>query len=111
MLPIRPEQKPDKDAHAQEEVEALEREDLEAVERRQEHQRRERLRSLFANGVMALIVVIFVLVAFALVSVAWHYLGPSQAHWMDDDALGTTSTVLFSGTLFVFLGLYIRDRV
>ena len=30
---------------------------------------------------------------------------------MDDEALGTVSTVLFSGTLYVFLGLYVRDRV
>ena len=53
----------------------------------------------------------FLLIAVALVIVAWHYLAPAAWHWMDDEALGTVSTVLFSGTLYVFLGLYVRDRV
>ena len=53
----------------------------------------------------------FILIAVALIAVAWHYLAPASWHWMDEEALGTVSTVLFSGTLYVFLGLYVRDRV
>ena len=111
-LDIRPEQTPQEDGQAQREVEALEdQRELEADQRRQEHRRREKLRGAFAFGVRILLGVIFFLVANALWIVAWHYLMPESGHWMTDDALKTASTVLFSGTLFVFLGLYVRDRV
>jgi len=109
--PIPPEEEPSSDARAGEEVDALGRRELEATERQQEHLRGEKLRNLFAIGVMCLVALIFVLVGCALVIVTWHYLAPTWLHWMEDEALGTVSTVLFSGTLFVFLGLYVRDRV
>lgn len=110
--PISPEQTPENDTQALEEVKALEQQkQLEATERRQEHQRREVLRTVFARGVGYIVAILFLLIAVALVVVAWHYLAPAAWHWMDDEALGTVSTVLFSGTLYVFLGLYVRDRV
>lgn len=110
--PIPLEEEPSSDAIAKEEVDALAlQKNLEATERRQEHLRREKLRVLFARGVMCLVAIIFFLVACALFVVAWHYLTPASWHWLEDEALGTVSTVLFSGTLFVFLGLYVRDRV
>ena len=111
--PILPEEEePSRDDRAKEEVDALAlRRELEATERRQEHLRAEKLRNLFAKGVRCLITLIFSLVACALIVVAWHYLTPASWHWVEDEALGTVSTVLFSGTLFVFLGLYVRDRV
>lgn len=105
------ERTPARDAQAQDEVEALEKKDLEATERRQEHQRREVLRTVLARGVGYIVALMFLLIAVALVAVAWHYLAPAAWHWMDDEALSTVSTVLFSGTLYVFLGLYVRDRV
>ena len=109
---IPPEQTPERDAQAKEEVKALkEQREFDATERRQEHQRREVLRTVFARGVGYIVALMFFLIAVALVVVAWHYLAPSDWHWMDDEALGTVSTVLFSGTLYVFLGLYVRDRV
>lgn len=110
--PIPPEKEPSTDATAQKEVDALElRLELEATEARQEHLRREKLRALFAKGVVCLVALVFLLVGCALIAVAWHYLTPVRWHWMEEEALGTVSTVLFSGTLFVFLGLYVRDRV
>lgn len=109
--PIPPEKAPEQDAQAQEEVEALEQKELEATARRQEHQRREGLRTVFATGVGYIVALMFLLIAVALVIVAWHYLAPATWHWMDEEALGTVTTVLFSGTLYVFLGLYVRDRV
>lgn len=110
--PIPPEEAPSDDARAKEEVDALAlRSELHATETRQEHQRREKLRAIFAKGVALLVILVFILVGFALLFVAWHYLTPASRHWMEDEALDTVSTVLFSGTLFVFLGLYVRDRV
>lgn len=110
--PIPSEDGPSSDARAQEEADAFAlRRELEATERRQEHLRAEKLRNLFAIGVRCLVALIFFLVACALIVVALHYLTPASWHWMEDEALGTVSTVLFSGTLFVFLGLYVRDRV
>ena len=110
--PIPSEEEPSSDEKAEEEVDALSlRRELEATEKRQEHLRAEKLRNLFARGVRYLVALIFVLVALALLFVALHYLTPASWHWMEDEALGTVSTVLFSGTLFVFLGLYVRDRV
>lgn len=109
--PIPPERTPARDVQAQEEVEAVEQKELEATERRREHERREDLRAVFAKGVGCLVALMFALIALALFAVAWHYLTPASWHWMDEEALGTVSTVLFSGTLYVFLGLYVRDRV
>lgn len=109
--PIPPEKTPERDVQAQEELDAADRKILDATERRQEHQRREDLRAVFAKGVGCLVALMFILIAVALIAVAWHYLAPASWHWMDEEALGTVSTVLFSGTLYVFLGLYVRDRV
>ena len=103
---------PTSDTQAVEEVNALEQQkELEATERRQEHKRREVLRTIFAIGVECIVVLMFLLILIALVVVALHHLAPATWHWMDDEALGTVTTVLFSGTLYVFLGLYVRDRV
>ena len=55
--------------------------------------------------------VAFTLICIAVFVVAWHYLTPESAHWMGDEQLRTVTTVLFSGTLYAIVGLYIRDRV
>ena len=111
LPPIRPEKAPEEDAQAKKELQALEAQRLEADRQRKEHTRLEKLRGVFAFGVRFLLVLIFLLLANALWIVSWHYLMPESLHWMTDDALKTVSTVLFSGTLFVFLGLYVRDRI
>lgn len=111
VLSIRPEQAPADDVKAKQEVRALEKQALEADGQRQEHARREKLRGVFATCVRGLVVLVFLLLAAALLILTWHYLAPADMHWVADDALEKVSTVLFSGTLFVFLGLYIRDRV
>ncbi len=88
---------------------ALEQQELDA--KGNEHARKEKLRNVFGLGVRVLLVVAFGLIVSALVVLAWHYLGPKEYWWVSENKLQTISTVLFSGTLFVFLGLYIRDRV
>ena len=109
---VRPESRPAADdPQAQRERGAAEQQALEADRRRQEHRRQEKLRDVFAFGVRVLLVVVFILLAATLVALAWHYIGSPEYLWIPDDKLETISTVLFSGTLFVFLGLYIRDRV
>ena len=110
-LPIRPERAPADDVKAEREARAIEKQALEADGQRQEHVRREKLRGVFAFCVRVFVVLVFLLIAAALLILAWHYLAPARMHWIADDALEKVSTVLFSGTLFVFLGLYIRDRV
>ena len=110
--PIQPEKKPREDEQAQAEIDALnEQRKLDSDEKRQEHHRREELRAVFARGVRWLVVLAFILLGLALLVVTWHYLAPSSLHWVEDDDLSTVRTVLFSGTLFGFLGLYVRDRV
>lgn len=81
------------------------------VFQRKEQARQEKLRSAFAACARALMVLIFFLIAVALVCVTWHYLAPPSMHWMADDAVKTVSTSLFSGVLFMSFFLYLRDRV
>lgn len=109
--PIRPEPAPDDDIRAKQEIQALEKQELAADRQRKEHVRQEKLRSAFAACARALMVLIFFLIAAALVCVTWHYLAPPSMHWMADDAVKTVSASLFSGTLFMSFFLYLRDRV
>lgn len=112
---VNPEHEPHPDhqvtKQAQEELYNIENQDLQADRDRKEHSRQERLRNVFSRCVVALMVLIFILVGLALFIVAWHYLLPNHLHWVEDDELRQISTVLFSGTLFAFLGLYVRDRI
>ena len=96
---------------AQEESYNIENQDLKADRHRKEHSRTEQLRNVFSMGVVALVRLIFILVGLALLIVALHYFLPNNLHWVEDGKLRQISTVLFSGTLFAFLGLYVRDRI
>ena len=78
---------------------------------RNEHTRQEKLRDLFASGVRAILVIIFIILGFTLAFLGWHYLAPEKYWWINDDNLDTIRTVVFSGTIFAFLGLYVRDRI
>lgn len=109
--PIRPEPAPAEDIQAKREIQALEKQALAADRQRKEHVRQEKLRDAFAACARAFIVLIFLLIAAALICVTWHYLAPPGMHWMASDALETMRTSLFSGTLFTFFFLYLRDRV
>ena len=53
----------------------------------------------------------FFLVGIALLAVSFHFLTPDSWHWMAKDAAKTISTLLFSGSWFVFLGLYVKDQL
>ena len=111
VLSIRPEQVPAEDIQAKREIQALEKQELDADRERMEHARREKLRGVFAFWVRTIVALVFSVIAIALLSLVWHYLAPAHMHWIADDALEKVGTVLFSGPLFVFLSLYIRDRV
>ena len=108
---VRPEAKTrGQDAQAHREVEALRR--SEALQSEQnERLRKEKLRDVFALAVRCMVVLVFGLIALAPVALTWHYIGHQKLTWIPDEKLETVSAVLFSGTLFVFLGLYVRDRV
>ena len=108
---INPEKESTENQQAHKESRAMEKQNLEDQKQRQEHKRQEWLRGVFALGVIGLLILIFVLIGLALLAVTWHYIAPVKLHWIPDAKLKTISTVLFSGTLFVFLGLYVRDRV
>ena len=96
---------------AQEEELAIQQDRLESNKQHKEHIRQESLREAFAKWVNRLLILIFALIGLALLSVVFHHLAPVCWRWMPEDDVNTVSTVLFSGTLFVFLGLYVRDRV
>lgn len=114
-LLIRLEKVPTKDDEAQQEVRAYNEQkqesELSTDKRREEHRRTEKLRDLFSSCVLILVSVVFFLVGLALMLASWHYLASPSWHWMDEGKLNTVSTMLFSGTLFAFLGLYVRDRI
>ena len=110
---IRPEDAPQgKDRRTKRELEALEQQqELDARSHAREHTRKEELRDLFALGVRWVLQLVFVLIGAALICLAWHYLAPPEWGWMPEDNMETITTALFSGTLFGFLGLYVRDRI
>lgn len=109
---VRAEEPPkQKDKDASNESKSIDREDLAIVGRRQEHKRSERIRNVFGWGTVVLLVLGFVIIGTSLLSVAAHYLLPDCCHWMGDEELDAITTVLFSGGLYAFLGLYVRDRI
>ena len=108
---IKPESQTDGDLQAIGESHAIKRQDLDADKQRNEHGRQENLRTVFAVCVNITITLVFGLICTALLVVAFHYLAPEDEHWVNPDKIKTVSTILFSGTLFAFLGLYVRDRV
>lgn len=71
----------------------------------------EEIRDVFGAGAKWLLRLVFAIACASLLTVAWHYVMPPSWHWVLPDRLDTMSTVLFSGGLFVFWGLYIRDRI
>ena len=73
--------------------------------------RREKLKTVFAVCVRGLVVLLFALLVAALVVVAIHYLGPERMHWMQEGRLQTVVTFLFSGPIFMFLFLHVRDQL
>ena len=109
--PVRPEEKPKEDPRATDEMRAVNEADLESVSERNEHIRKENLRTIFSMGVRCLLVLIFTLVGITLTIVAVHYLGPKEWGWLEEKTLNIVTTSLFSGSISVFIGLYVRDRL
>ena len=99
------------DSQARSESSALQKQHLEDDRQWNEHGRQEKLRTVFAWGVIITLSLVFILIGAAMFIVVFHYLAPVHLHWVDKGDLKTVSTVLFSGTLFAFLGLYVRDRI
>lgn len=84
---------------------------LELESKKSEHDRSERLKEWFGWGTSFLLVLAFLLIGVALLSIGWHYLTPKNWHWLEEQTLDTIANTLFSGSLFAFFGLYIRDRI
>lgn len=80
-----------------------------------EHRRVEWLRNIWFWCVCALLVMATVIVVIAIISVAWHYLAPSQwGVWLKPDQLRDVRTFLFSGAItgaLGFIGAYVRNRI
>lgn len=114
---IRTEALPKQDEYAKAEIESVERKrdieekTLDSLGRKKEYERKEKLRDVFGMGARCLLGLGFFIVGISLMLVAWHYLTPDSWHWMLGDRLDTMRTALFSGGLFAFLGLYVRDRI
>ena len=109
---IQPEEIPDTaDPRTEREMSALKTQALSAESQRNEHNRNEKLRNVIAWGVWGLLSVIFILVAIALLILAWHYLGPEDRKWMSDENRMFVGAILSSGTISAFLGHYLRIRI
>lgn len=80
-----------------------------------EHRRVEWLRNIWFWCVCALLVMATIIVAIAIVSVAWHYLAPNQwGVWLEPDQLRDVRTFLFSGAItgaIGFIGAYVKNRI
>lgn len=94
-----------------EEFAALQQQELDASSRKNEHVRKEKLRDVVSVGVLCLAILVFILVAVALVCVAWHYLAPETHRWMSERKVEVVSSILVSGPIFVLLSTYVRDRI
>ena len=108
---ISPESPPGTDVTATTEQNDIDRGRLDRESQLAEHKRSERLRDYFGYGTIGLLCTAFILIFFAILSVGWHYLTPTEWHWLEKATLDTLTTTIFSGSLFVFFGLYIRDRL
>lgn len=97
------------DEEATQEIQALEEQKLENEKR--ELSRKELLRDTFAKCVRAFVYFAFALLCVTLSIVAFHYLGPEHWKWVTRDDLDTVTTVVFSGGIYAFIFLYIRDRI
>lgn len=114
QMDIKEKSKPDQDRGADEETKEIDTQHKQLLleSERNDHKRTERFKEVFSVSINVLVVFVFLLIAFALLTVSWHYLAPTCLHWIhDEDVLSEIQTLLFSGILFGLLANYIRDKV
>lgn len=99
------------DPNATTEQEEISKQTLDQKTQVAEHTRKERMRQCFGWGTIAVLCTAFMLIIVAIIVVGLHYLTPSSWHWLEDSSLDAITTTLFSGSLFVFFGLYVRDKL
>lgn len=100
-----------KDEKAVSEESTIQEESLEERSKRAEHERTERLKDAFSYGAVALLYTAFVMIGVTVLLIVWHYLTPFSWHWIEKTTLHTITNTVFSGSLFAFFGLYIRDKI
>ena len=85
-----------------------EEEERELERHRSEHQRDQRFRRLIGWGVSALIVIVFIIIAAALIALGYHLLMPERLHWLDGDGIENVKDFALSGALVGFGTAYVR---
>ncbi|MDQ6869142.1 MAG: hypothetical protein M3178_12355 [Pseudomonadota bacterium] len=99
------------DAEGQKEAAAVAAGTLEEESKRAEHRRTERLRNHVNRAAIAAVWLFFLLFAFGIVAVAWHYLTPEKYAWLSDSQLTTLKTFLASGAITGTAGRYLAARI
>jgi len=101
----------DRESSGEREAAAVAAGTLEEESKRSEHIRSESLRDHVHRGMLALVWLIFILIAFAILVVTWHHLVPESWCWLSNTQLGVLETFLFSGALVSAAAGYIRVRI
>jgi hypothetical protein len=89
----------DSDNKAEKEADAIARGDLDKIEERNEHGRREGVRNELIFCARWLIRSVGILSIISIVIFSLHYLLPKSWHWLDQDQLSSLQTFLFSGAV------------
>ena len=85
------------DSQAEDEALALEEgRDLEAEAKRTSYERSEHLRDHVKMAVVLLFWLCFGLIVLSVCTWTWHFLVPSEWHWLDKDQLDKLQTILFT---------------
>ena len=96
------------------EVSAVAEQRLEGESKKNEHSRKERLRNLTFTLVHRFMIVIFVVVIAAIITLVIHHMAPTEWRWLSDSDLETLQTAVFSGAIFVAFnsfGAYLKERL
>ena len=95
---IKPEPAPYEDNRSSEEEDALFAEHK--IDRvRKEHGREQISRSIMMYGIWALMIVLFAVAVFAVISLGWHTLVPVKYHWLTDEQFQDIKSFVLSGTI------------
>ena len=93
------------DEIAQEEAQAFPEGNLEERSKKTEHVRREIVRNVLLGGALILLSIFLLMVAGAMVTVAWHHLLPVETAWLQENQLTRVETFLFSGISGAVIGV------
>ena len=107
--------KPDPPSHTDEKSKSAAEKEQQLLEKEQsEHKRDQTTRVIFAYGMWALVVVVFVLMISAVFTLGWHTLAPIWLHWLDPDQIQVIKNFVLSGAVVgigtSYLRRYLDDR-